>query len=175
MYNNFINKLNIFFVELHNHINNPSFKNNIITDTKDGKFDNVQLATAYYYKKFINNIDQEIFDGIVEYVDNNIVENTDNEVTDLDSEDLFLITCIMTITKVMIVGVSLLERFKLENYLYEPLIMATDKFQDSMANYYYNYKQERGERYIKIRNKDFKNTIYTYFYNVLSKEFELAR
>lgn len=169
---NFVNKLNIFFVELHNHINNPAFKNNIITDTKDGKFDNVQLATAYYYKKFINNIDQEIFDGIVEYVDNNIVENTDNEVTELDSEDLFLITCIMTITKVMIVGVSLLERFKLENYLYEPLILATDKFQNSMANYYYNFKHERGERYAKIRHKDFKNTIYTYFYNVLSKEFE---
>lgn len=168
----FMNKMNIFFVDLYNYLTADSFKDNIYIDVKENRFPNVQLATAYHYKKFINNMDIDIYNGIIEYVDNNIIENTDDEVVSLDNEDLFLITCIMTITKVMIVGVSLLERFKLENYLYEPLIVATDKFQDGMANYYYNIKQERGERYAKIRSKDFKNSIYTYFYNELTKEFE---
>ena len=168
----FINKLNVFFVELHSYVTNPSFREGCFVDIADGVYKNIQEATAHYYKKFINNMDTDIYDGIVEYIDNNIIENTEDDKTELDAEDLFLVECITTITKIMIVGVSLLERYKLENYLYEPLLVATDKFQNSMANYYYNFKQERGERYFKIRNKDFKNTIYRYFYNELSKEFE---
>ena len=168
----FINKLNTFFLDLHNTVTHPSFRDRCIADVYEGIFANIQLATAHYYKKFINNMDIDIYHGITEYVDSNIVENIEEDKCDLDHEDLFLIICLITVTKIMIVGVSLLERFKLENYLYEPLLIATDKFQDTMSMYYYNIKNERGEKYFKIRSKDFKNTVYRYFYNELSREFE---
>ena len=169
---NFMNKLNIFFVDLYNYIVDPRFRETLFTSVQSKTFDNIQLASAYYYKVFLNNMDEDIYRGIVEYVDENILENTDDEVSVLDKEEIFLITCIVTITKIMLVGVALLERFKLEKYLFEPLLVATDRFQVVMAEYYYNNKHERGERYEKVVNKDFKNSIYRYFYNAIAEEFE---
>lgn len=166
----FINKLNIFFVELYNNIHNPSFRDKVVVDVKEGRFPNTQQATAYHYKKIIDNMDNQIYDGVVDYIANNIIENTD-DTEDLSPEELFVVTCVFTITKLMIVGVSLLERFKLENYLYEPLIHSIDKFQDAMAMYYYNVKQDR-EKYYQIKSSDYKNSIYRFFYNELHKEFE---
>ena len=166
----FINKLNLFFVEMYNTLKHPSFRNQVLNDVKERKFKSTQEATAYHYIKFVNNIDQDILLGVIEYIDDNIVENTTNEET-LDNEDIFILTCIMTISKIMLIGVSLLERYKLENYLYIPIIKSVDRMADLLAWYYYNVKGDRGKKYIKVSSGDFNNNIYRFFYNELTNEF----
>ena len=155
---------------MYNTLKHPLFRNQVLNDVKERKFKSTQEATAYHYIKFVNNIDQDLLLGVIEYIDDNIVENTTNEET-LDNEDIFILTCIMTISKIMLIGVSLLERYKLENYLYIPIIKSVDRMADLLAWYYYNVKCARGEKYIKVSSGDFNNNIYRFFYNELTNEF----
>lgn len=174
----FINKLNLFFIDMCNTFKDPTFREGNLNDWQQGIYPSTAEASAAKFKKQIDNIDMDIIRGVIKYVNDNIVVNTvDDEDMDpnsdqLDNEDIFLLTCIVTLTKFMIVGVSLLERYKLEKYIYRPLLGLIDKVQDVMADYYWNHAYERGEKYQKVRSIDFKNSIYRFFYAELTKKFE---
>ena len=172
----FANKVNLFFVEMYNTLTDPKFREQVLMDVKEKKFSTTMQASAYHFKKLIGNMDIDIIKGIIKYVDENTIVNTvdeDNKKEDaLDNEDIFLLTCVITISKFTMVGLSLLEKYKLENYTYEPLLELIVKIQDVMADYYYNVKGDRGERYQKVINVDFKNSLYRFFYSELREEFE---
>ncbi len=172
---NFINKMNLFFIDSYNTFSDTAFRESNLNDWQKGIYTSTAEASAAKFKKYIDNMDPDIIRGVIRYVSNNMEVNTiddvDTSTDQLDNESIFLLTCVITLTKFMMVVISLLEKYKFEKYVYKPLITLIDKIQDEMSDYYWNQTYER-ELYAKVRSVDFKNSIYRFFYTELTKKFE---
>lgn len=179
----FINKLEIFFLGMYHKIISQDFIEENLRSVRDCRFQTIAQASAFQFKKIIANMDDDIIQGVVEYIHENtyvppaeeLEKEKNRRPTDkivLDREDLFLITCLITLTKMMLPGVALLESYALEKYIYEPLINLIPRIQMAMADFYYYQLNERGDVYNKIINTDYKDQLYSYFTEGLVDEFQ---
>ena len=102
----FYNKLSSFIIYMQYSLSGPNFEERIalyIKDTKDSKLRDETEANKMILQEIVDSIDNGIIDGIIEYVDDNKVINTEpskEHTLSLDDEDVFILICIITINKI---------------------------------------------------------------------------
>ena len=171
----FYNKLSSFIIYMQYSLSGPNFEERIalyIKDTKDSKLRDETEANKMILQEIVDSIDNGIIDGIIEYVDDNKVINTEpskEHTLSLDDEDVFILICIITINKILNIGISMLKKARLEYYSYDiTLYTLIDRFKERLQEFYL----QRGDikKYEKVAVTSFKDTIFNFMYTNIESD-----
>ena len=171
---NFINKFNIFMTYMRLNLYGTDFKNKVydLVRAQDGiKYDELG-AKKKILMDVLDNLDDDVLLGIIKYTEQNIHINTNSSKeheTTLSDEDVFVLVCIITVFKMINIGINMLGQVKLEYYAYEPAIKLISRFQHLMSKYYLEINYD-SDKYDKVTAHDFQNTIIKFLYTSIKND-----
>lgn len=171
---NFINKFNVFMTYMRLNLYGTDFKNKVydLVRSQDGiKYDELG-AKKKILMDVLDNLDDDVLLGIIKYTEQNIHINTNSSKeheTTLSDEDVFVLVCIITVFKMINIGINMLGQVKLEYYAYEPAIKLISRFQHLMSKYYLEINYD-SDKYDKVTAHDFQNTIIKFLYTSIKND-----
>ena len=172
----FIDRFNIFMTYMRQNLYGPEFKSKVydLVRGQDGvKYDEIE-AKKKILMETLDNLDDELLLGIIKYTEENIYINTNSSKehdTTLSDEDVFVLICIITIFKMINIGINMLGQVKLEYYAYEPALKLISRFQHLLSKYYLEIKYDL-EKYDKVTTHDFQNTIIKFLYTSINNDLQ---
>lgn len=170
----FLNKFAIFILYLKSTLTSSEFKEAINNKMKQaiGKNEIENVKGDLYAEKF-SEIDNVILMTILEYVDENIVYNSNthiknplpSDVPNLIDNDIYILGVIIVLSKIITLGAILLGNGKISSLTVKAIIATLNRISYStLPNYFYT-KGYR-ERFDDLQNLDLHNNIYIYLRDI---------
>lgn len=167
--NEFLQKFFMYMMHLKTELTTKKFEEEIISNLKLGKDQNDSRAEIL--RRTILWMPNEVLDTIIEYVDENTFNNTENNSnheTSLDEVDILTLNCVITVSKIITIAFSILPKMKIDFYTYTPIMNSIDMIANRLAlNYFINVKPDNN-KYLSIQKKSLTDTVYNFIYLTIS-------
>ena len=162
----FLQKFFMYMMHLKSELTTKKFEDEVIEGMKKGKDHND--VRAEILRRTILWMPDEILDVIIEYVDQNTFNNTENNSnhdTSLDEIDILTLNCVITVSKIITIAFSILPKMKIEFYTYTPIMNSVDMIANRLAlNYFINVKTKSAIEIANIQKKSLTDTVYNFIY-----------
>ena len=162
----FLQKFFMYMMHLKSELTTKKFEDEVIEGMKKGKDHND--VRAEILRRTILWMPDEVLDVIIEYVDQNTFNNTENNSnhdTSLDEIDILTLNCVITVSKIITIAFSILPKMKIEFYTYTPIMNSVDMIANRLAlNYFINVKTKSAIEIANIQKKSLTDTVYNFIY-----------
>lgn len=162
----FINKFCEYMYNMRTTLISNEFQREVEYRIMNGSAIDAAQARADILFRVISNIPDIIIDTIIEYVDENTINNivTDFHQASLDAIDVLTLNTTITLAKIVTIGFTMLPKMRIDFYTYEPIMKCIDMIGDRLAlSYFINIKPSM-ENYNILVNKNIKDSLYEFLY-----------
>ena len=123
----------------------------------------------------IDNMPDDLLLGIIKYVDQNTHINTKmNKIHEVSLTDgnIFILACVITVSKIINIGISMLGQTKLEYYAYNAMVKMIQRFHHMSSRYFLDICYDNEKYNLIVANEWNQGSILKFLYRDIEANFK---